>query len=117
MISLLNFRALKASAEIDGNAVEAFVASVANRLYSNEEGESMPNLRQINCVISLGYIAIEMSHVEGVLETVLSNLQQKFCRPPSQLDVKIIDQFASLVLTGHVSKVLVLQKTWNYECF
>ena len=88
--------------------MEAFIASIANRLYSHEMGETSADLRQINCVISLGYVAIEMSHVEGVLESVLSILQQKFCRPPSQLDAKIIDQFASLLLTGHVSSLLLV---------
>ena len=102
---LLNvkIRALKSKIELDGDAVEAFIASVSNRLYSHEKEETLPDLRQINCIVSLGYVAIEMSHVDGVLESVLSILQQKFCRPPSQLDAKIIDQFASLLLTGHVS--------------
>ena len=106
--SCLNCRALKACVELNENAVEAFIASVANRLYSHEKGETSQDLRQINCVVSLGYVAIEMNHVDGVLESVLSILQQKFCRPPSQLDAKIIDQFASLLLTGSVSALFLV---------
>ena len=106
---------MKASFELDENVVDAFVASVANRLYSNEKGEATPNLRQFNCIVSLGYIAIEMSHIEGVLESVLSILQQKFCRPPSQLDAKIIDQLSSLLLTGHVSGFVFLLVEFEIE--
>ncbi len=98
------FRVLKVGLKYDVHLVEAFIASVANRLYSADEDYKLAGVRRKNCVLTLGHIAVNMMELEGVTASVLSILQQRFCRPPSHLDSNIIDQFAGILMTGHVSK-------------
>eukprot|EP00794_Sanderia_malayensis_P007730 gene7730-8569_t len=96
-------RTMRAALKFDDHIIEAFIASVANRLYTTDENDNLSDLRHLNCVLSLGYVAVKMADIEGISESVLSILQQKFCRPPSHLDLKIIEQFTAILMTGNES--------------
>ncbi|XP_072163702.1 LOW QUALITY PROTEIN: phosphatidylinositol 4-kinase alpha-like [Diadema setosum] len=94
-------RSLRAGLIDDPDCIQAFLASVSNALYIAESSDRDSALISSNAILAMGHVAVVMSDTPRTIESVQQILQQRFCTPPSSLDVLIVDMLGCLVLSGH----------------
>ncbi|KAF8787808.1 Phosphatidylinositol 4-kinase alpha like protein [Argiope bruennichi] len=91
-------RALKAGLANDTHCVQAFLASVSNRLYQAEKSDMESTLVSTNTIVALGHVAVALKNTPRTMESILQFFQQRFCQPPSRLDSLIVDQLGCMII-------------------
>ena len=92
--------ALRAGLSVDAHCIQAAIASVSNRLYQAEKGDSESNLVSMNTIIALGRVAVNLCDIPRTMEYILQFFQQRFCRPASNLDALIVEQLSEMVIAN-----------------
>lgn len=96
-------RSLRSGLVEDPDCIQAFLASVSNALYIAEASDRDSTLISSNAILAMGHVAVLLSESTRTIESVQQIFQQRFCTPPSSLDVLIVDMLGCLVLAGNVS--------------
>ncbi|XP_041457096.1 phosphatidylinositol 4-kinase alpha-like [Lytechinus variegatus] len=103
-------RSLRSGLIEDPNCIQAFLASVSNALYIAEASDRDSTLISSNAILAMGHVAVLLSETTRTIESVQQIFQQRFCTPPSSLDVLIVDMLGCLVLAGNAA---VTQEVMN----
>ncbi|CAH1801953.1 unnamed protein product [Owenia fusiformis] len=93
-------RGLQSGLATDAECVQAFLAALSNRLYTADMSDRESTLISTNTIMVLGHLAVMSKEMPKTTESVLQIFQQKFCNPPSPLDVLIIDQLGCIIIAG-----------------
>lgn len=112
--------ALKAGLSLEAHSVQAFLASVSNRVFmaekewkdcqkselekrpADELGPSSDTENSLlvltNSIVMLGHVAVALKETAKTTESVLHFLQQRVGKMPPVLDILIVDQLACIVI-------------------
>lgn len=94
----------------DPKSIDAFVAVVLNRLYTNGSDDKAKDLKHSNVIKIVGTVGVHLKDYPNVLEKVRGGLLQRFCSPPSSLDYVIVEQLMNIALTEKVQIVIMHER-------
>jgi len=61
-----------------------------------------------NTILTLGHIAVTLKDTPRTVDSVLQIFQQRFCSPPSAIDVLIVDQLGCLIIADCVRVYFII---------
>lgn len=93
--------ALLSGLETSATCIQAFIASMSNKLYQADKSEAESTLIATNIIVVLGQVAVSLAKAPKTMEAVLQSFQQRFCRPPSHLDGLIVQQLGEMAVAKH----------------
>ena len=64
------------------------------------------HLVSVNTILAMGHVAVFLKSAPMAVEKVLSIFQHRFCRPPSVIDVLIIDQLGCMIIAECVCRMI-----------
>ncbi|XP_074644001.1 phosphatidylinositol 4-kinase alpha-like [Tubulanus polymorphus] len=76
-----------------------------SKIDSKADKKRESTLISTNTILTLGHVAVALKDVPKTVESVMQIFQQRFCSPPSPLDVLIIDQMGCLIIAGVQSSI------------
>ncbi|RWS14888.1 phosphatidylinositol 4 kinase-like protein [Dinothrombium tinctorium] len=90
--------ALRSGLTVDPHCIQAFIASISNRMFQAEKSDMESTLVSTNTIITLGRIAVKLADTPRTMEYILQFFQQRFCRPVSHLDTLIVEQLGEMII-------------------
>eukprot|EP00118_Oscarella_pearsei_P017222 m.169718 g.169718 ORF g.169718 m.169718 type:complete len:145 (+) comp39016_c0_seq2:587-1021(+) len=79
--------------------VRAFLVTISNTLYTVSQSQDQ-EIVYSNVVVTTGHIGSQLASVPDVSLSAFTLLQQRLCRPPSNLDNEIVDQMALIAVNS-----------------
>ncbi|XP_062522021.1 phosphatidylinositol 4-kinase alpha-like [Corticium candelabrum] len=100
--------ALRVGFKANGDFVQAFLASVGNKLYATQSHDQQ--MTSSNILVILGSVGCTLSDTPGAASSALALLQKRLCKPPSSLDTLIVEQMVQMAVQAESVWFLVVDE-------